>query len=479
MPIQVQYQPPANVIADAALYAGQGEFAQQQQAQALRQQALQQQAALAQQEHAVRLYAQQQALAANQNSQLFQAAKQSQLLDWQRNNQLADQKTQRDWHVADISGQQKFAQGQLTAQQDFAQAQQQRAQQSIWEVGSVQDSEKSLNDQLANVAANREQLASPEDQAEFDRLNSQWKSVRGNRAIASSPKAFGEAISKFQAELGRSGILDRMKPPPTAQDRFDRNVVTDEYGRKWVEDRNGAFHMRGDDPLDEFVSKNLKTYQRDDGSVDGAAAMRDYQDFQSLKQSMRSQMAVMQGGGSADDFIVASGAFAAPPTPRPPTVKTAKNFDEYWGVINDTEKRAWLTQAGKTLPAKTSEGKPINHSPDQVMAKAREMVDSVHGFNDPHRQWESYRRQNPEQAAALETWAKQPPTAPRPVSATAEQQSPPTPMPATPRHINEVPEAFRAKFAAALPQPTKPEEIASLKPGTVWLAPDGSIREVP
>ena len=450
MPITVRHEPSLQLVDNAALFAGQGEFLDRQQQHAARQRALDQQAFQNERELQSRLYMQAQAQAANQNSQLFQAARQNALMQQQREQQLADLGEQRKW------------QGGVAQQANTWKNERfDRQQNAIWETNSVGASEKGVSDQLADIAAKRDQLASPQDQKKFDDLNAQWDAVRANRILQSNPKAYGEAIGKFQRELQNpegvlNGIVSRMKPPPTVkelkeQGGIDEEKIYDDDGnlmgvmRSRVVVRNGERQLDEKfipykppaDPRKDFVDKNLDQYDGDiDATLDAydRVVARDAQVKEALARRDAAAFVGEQG------FTLPGLPPTPPQAPLKPTPKTATNIDDYWNAIDDDERRKWNANALKILPKrKDKDGNEIPPSPDDVVKTAKALAAATKGFSSPakpaepakprdwidwitgnspvpgpdftepaHAKWEAYRRQNPENAAALEQWATTP-----------------------------------------------------------------------
>lgn len=423
MPISVQYAPPLDIIADAALYAGQGEFNQQSIQNNLRQQALAQQAAAQQQDTAARLYSQQQSIAAQQQSQAFDAFRRAQELEAGRQHEMAGLKQRNEWRGDELQQANQWDNERFDKQQ-----------QAVWQTQSVTASEQSLNNHLGQLASSRQRFASPEDVQEFERINALWKATKNNRAIASNPKAYGEAIGKVQAELERSGILDRLKPQLSAIDQFGEETVEIPGRGLFGRDRSGAWRQVAPekDPLDEFVNKNLKAYVQDDGSVDTQSLLRDFQAVQQVKDALKQGIA----GGPMPQI-------AAPP--RKVTPKNAQNFDEYWGAIDDTDRLTWITKATDLLKTDKELGPP---STDAIMDKAKELVSAVRGFK-------SQEQSDPAQIAAWQEFARQSGFDIRPGGGVMPKQS--------------------APFFPGSPSKAR-ERVAPPAIGEEYIAPDGTRR---
>ena len=495
MPITIRHEPSLQLVDNAALFAGQGEYLDRQQQHAARQRALDQQAFQNERELQARLYMQAQAQAANQNSQLFQAARQNALMQQQREQQLADMGQQREWRQADLGQQRQWKLADAQQANTWNNERFDRGQQAAWETQSVGAVESRINNQFADMAANRDQFASKEDADEFDSINAQWKALQRDPRLRSSPRAYMEGLAKFQRELeqpptnpdgtlldtaeGRlAGIIRRMKPPPPIAEQFDKDVI-ERNGQLYSRDRSGAFRHIGEvppDPFDIYLKDNLKHYQREDGTPDYEQAQRDFQareQFKSQRQAAaREKMEIVgreiAGSGSADDFLMASGAFDPPTPPQAPrkiTPKTATNYDEYWGAIPEDEKRQWRKQAFDIL--KTDGKREGAITADEIAKMTRELVNATNGYDAPAKPAE------PEKPSFYERWFG---SGSPPAQATT---GPPPKKPILPNHINEVPEALREKYRASLVQASSPAQAATFDPGTIFITPDGSIRMVP
>jgi hypothetical protein len=421
MPIVIQHQP-VGAIAEAGLMAGLGQYRQRQQAAALQQQQLAQNDAHFQQNLAAQLYGRQQQNLANQQSQLFQAAKQAEILGWQRQNQQADQQTFREQKLADFDKLRELqvADANLKWERDQTAAQKKwdDEQKFLWEKANASDATTQLNATVADMANNIEQFGSA-DQPEVHAYVNQWKATAKNPAVRSSPKAMLEAAEKFQQDLDESGLMERRNPKPNTMQQFGEETAPVPGIGIVGRDRSGAWRKIADDPISDFVTKNLRYYQDEDKNVDMDKMLRDAQSYAAGIKSLH--------GGTAPP----------PAATGPPTPKKAQTFDAYWDALPRKDREQHFKDASTELMKGDRLTPP---TPQEVLARVRQNMTAVHGFGENEKQ-------------------------------------PPQPFP---KHIDEIPESMRQEFVDYIAKPQSAAEAkATLKPGTPFMTPDGRIGKMP
>jgi len=433
MPIGISYQPPMAYIANLANIAGQGDFNRWQSEQDLRVAGMAQQGYQFEQQMAAR----QQAQAAEQQQQAWQSANRNQLLAWQRQNEVADRQQQMRWQDARLGQQRQWEtadqgrqrQNQLTDQQtnqanDLARIGQ--SAQFQWSTRGAEEIEKEMGTSLAALSKQR-QFLTPEGTEQLNHFQNEYRQRQKARDWA-RPEHYAQAMTDLAGQMERANLRQHLNVPPPSPEALEKETVQTPYGILG-KDRSGAWRKIAeapDDPLDAFLEKNLKNYQLDGGGVDIDAAKRDYLSLQALKQGLQAQMS---GEGSADDFLVANGAFGPPAAPqRKLVVPTGRGFTE------------WVAKNRKSLEKTDEAG---NATLDYGYAR-RQYLAEIETANNLDATDDGGQGGN-----------------------------------ATPRYIFELPEEKAAQLWATAPKPQTPAEVKNLPSGTVFITPDGRIKRVP
>ena len=202
MPITVQYQPPAGVIADAAYTAGLGQFQQ-------RQQQLAMQAQEAEQNR--RLREQQMAMAMQDRAVDNQRQMQNDMLRRQAMQQeagLQDRRLQLDELRAQAYTDQ-------TRQNDPA-----ARQDALWTQNTVESLEKQSNDLRAGFG---KMSLTPEGKNVANSLVSKLRSIQATRAKV-FPKQYAEYLGQWMDQVNKSGIEQMVAPPPTPDDLLQQRA---------------------------------------------------------------------------------------------------------------------------------------------------------------------------------------------------------------------------------------------------------------
>lgn len=465
MPITLQYQPRADLVADMAWQGGRGEFDRQQVEQAFRQQQADRAAFQQEQELAARIQAQNANRIADQQSQMFRARQQMGLMGYQRQNELADMAQRNQWRqderaqerdqqVGDMNvrrGQQledmglrrDQEQADLQARQDFAAQQADMA----WQRGSVDDAVRGISDSVSQLSRER-QWMTPEDQRQLADLAGKWTAIRAEQG-KSPPQKYLDVLRGFADNLQKSGLHERIqRPKPTPEQLKEETTVVPGEGR-FGRNRNGAWDKISDDPglvAEKERAKYVETLigAMDTTNPDSPKPM--YSDEQ-IKEMLARRDRLLATPKPPPPGPVATPPVAAEPAPSPPQAQPPQEFTGRLPEGSKLEVRnAWID--GK-------KGYPITKLPDGRFASRDDSGNlRIVETRDP-------RPGEPDHTRPY-VWG--------------EAYSQPTGP--TPKHINQLPPDMAEYMVQTLPKPQTPEDAERLPRGTVFLLPDGRIGRV-
>lgn len=243
MAINVNWSP-VQTIEDMAFVAGQGEankwLVELQQRQALAQQA----AALRQQEMQAQLADRQQERFFDQ--QRFVAGAQLQQQNLQQ---------KRQWEVADQAQQEQAIRERMGLEQKDLLARQDHQAKIQWEAQAAQGVERDVDAEWSFILKNKE-LLNEADKGKFNEAARELENIKRSKAIR-TPQDYARILSEVAGKHDFSGMRERMKPPPTKEERFADSVVERPGYGLFSENRSGAWgHIA--DPPEQKADAELK-----------------------------------------------------------------------------------------------------------------------------------------------------------------------------------------------------------------------------
>lgn len=459
MPIKIEYQPVA-AIADAGMTAGLGQYRQRQQALAIQQRQLEQQAAQFQQGLAARLFGQQQDQMAQQNAQMFQAAKQAQILGWERGNQVADQGLRREQQVADANQRRGWEVADLKGQNELVDERQQRGMDWQWEAKTADQVEQDVNTRMAGYS-NQRQFMSEEGKRLLNDLTGTVTAIKKARP-GLRPKQYVEKLGEFYAAVERAGLEQYIQAPKTIADRIPDesktveaytpdNPVTGEKGKfaGWWDTttvtRNGSSQLvRKFVPYKEDTAAQVKTAAQTPDSFESLYSNREQfnKDYTATQKELLSEAkAAAAANGTADG--------KEPKVSHESVVESMRAKFDAWKSIQP--KSQAVTDAGNMGQTPPPPPSAEEQQAAAMAAQARAVMRIL---------------EEQQQAAMNE--------APRP-----GPQVTPAATPKKPVNIQDAPKQRREILQSVMPKPATPEEAMDLWPGTRFISPDGTIRKVP
>lgn len=442
MPINVSYQPAADVIQQQAYIGGLGQYYDRAAQRQMQQQQMAQQWAEQQQQLAVRMYEQQQYQLANQNSQLFHAQQQQVMQQRDQQNDLAKMQQQQQF----LAGNQAAGDARQNAaaadrlKTEFEARAKEADARRLWEysVATGEDERKSLDTYLGGIAKQLPQM-SDVGKSRYNDLATKFQAIsRFNDSGMMRPEQYAQQLQKFRGEVASANLESHITPTPSIQEQ--------------VESGSDAFQQPIYAPDGSFMGHNLWT------------------------RSVRNGAATL-----AAKFI-----------PHKPPEETAMpaSAEDYWKSLKPTEQNALYKASADELKDPLTDAAP---SPDKVMAHVRKKLNVMHGFSDTVSPSAGQPAQQPPVTPVSNPPPAPPPQGPPPTMSgigigqgfppgtPPEAIGQPQPRQANPDRavkIADLPAPVKRDALAHLPRPVSREQRDSLPVGTQYIAPDGSIQVV-
>lgn len=279
MAINVHYQPPMEMISQAAYRAGLGQFAQQQQAVAQRQQQID----LQRQEAEAANYLRQQQLAMAANAQQMQQARDQNVEAW-RQQQFQQDAIEKQQQLA-LANDRNQAYLQQLQQNDPAV----RAE-AAWQQNTAQMLDKEVSTLQADLS---KMELNPEGQQRLATLNGQLRSIQHERAKM-RPGAYSEAIAKWMQDVESSSLEQFTVEPPTAESIAATNMKKlDDYNVLVVDSKGNPKVMRLQPPPSPGGKSGAAAVELPDGEQYvpfEVFARTNYATFQAMKETARKEL---------------------------------------------------------------------------------------------------------------------------------------------------------------------------------------------
>ncbi len=505
MPINIDYQPSAASVFDAAYLGGFGEYQTRRAQQALQAQQMAMQDAHFRQQLAANLYSQQQQQLANQNSQVFNAERQFALQDsaqqnqadqlaWQRENQVADQGQHREWQLADQKAQWGHADEQQQLTRDWA-----------WGSQAAGQLEGDVNKQMA-AYANQKQYMSEEGKRLLGDLTGKLRAIQKVRSSV-RPQQYGELLGKYNEDLQRAGLDAHIQKPQTIAERLPSET---HYEPVYSPDGEFMGHnvwsgvvRNGQSTLtNKFIPKKDDAAQQ--AKIDSAQP-HSFEHLYSNRETFNKDFTATQKELLAEAKASAAEGTEPSPITHQDVLKAMKEKYEAWSAIQPKPQVQTTAQQQKQQTA--DGGVPTGWADSGITYRGARVyatpVGSVVKRGDKWIILDKDTKGNVVEVGTYETpkpTANPPPAEPQSVpdmlgiQPTQYDQPPPPPNmanPTLPPGMKVAPEvkpaaAVRgvskdkaALMGAVLPRVNSKAEATQLPPGTKFIGPDGKVRIVP
>jgi hypothetical protein len=279
VPITVQYQPDAAVIADAAMTAGLGQFRERQAARNLQ---------IA--EMVQRDLAQQRAIAADQQRQAAQqqfAAMQAGADRAMRVGAMQfdaalgerDALRRRGWAVDDRDVARFDDHFDREADRGFRREMFDAGVAADWERTAAMGAGREVSTVMADIGKNTKDLT-PEGQMLYGKLAGTWRAIQAARP-GMKPAEYAAQVQKFSQELRESGIEGHISKPPPLEEQFASEVVEIAGKGMFSKDRSGAWRQIDKPPAQNKVLNPATFEQR-------------YQDFDTFQKDFDTEFKRLQ-----------------------------------------------------------------------------------------------------------------------------------------------------------------------------------------